>query len=157
MNYQNNVVGCVWPWFCSWHFTWPVLNVDSITFSWLLHYLRIYWASRVALVVKNSPANAGDTGDMGLIPGSGRFPWRRAWQLTPVFLPGESHGQRITWDYKGLHGGLQSLGSQSQTWLKWLSMQACVLFSLFSCSSSLRLGLLISLLIPLLNTKASQA
>ena len=25
-------------------------------------------------MVKNSPANAGDTGDMGLIPGSGRFP-----------------------------------------------------------------------------------
>ena len=22
------------------------------------------------------------------------FPWRRAWQPTPVFLPGESHGQR---------------------------------------------------------------
>ena len=21
-------------------------------------------------------------------------PWRRAWQLTPVFLPGESHGQK---------------------------------------------------------------
>ena len=21
-------------------------------------------------------------------------PWRRAWQPTPVFLPGESHGQR---------------------------------------------------------------
>ena len=30
----------------------------------------------------------------GQIPRSGRFPWRRAWQLTPVFLPGESHGQR---------------------------------------------------------------
>ena len=29
-----------------------------------------------------------------LIPGSGRFPWRRAWEPTPVFLPGESHGQR---------------------------------------------------------------
>ena len=38
--------------------------------------------------------NAGDTGDMGLIPGSGRFPWRRAWQSTPGFLPGQSHGQR---------------------------------------------------------------
>ena len=25
---------------------------------------------------------------------SGRFPWRKAWQPTPVFLPGESHGQR---------------------------------------------------------------
>jgi len=22
------------------------------------------------------------------------IPWRRAWQPTPVFLPGESHGQR---------------------------------------------------------------
>ena len=25
-------------------------------------------------VVKNTPANAGDSGDMGLIPGSGKFP-----------------------------------------------------------------------------------
>ena len=25
--------------------------------------------------------------------GSGRFPWRRKWQLAPLFLPGESHGQ----------------------------------------------------------------
>ena len=24
----------------------------------------------------------------------GKIPWRRAWQPTPVFLPGESHGQR---------------------------------------------------------------
>ena len=45
-------------------------------------------------VVKNLPANAGDARDTGSIPGSGRFPWRRAWQLHPVFLPGESHGQR---------------------------------------------------------------
>ena len=27
-------------------------------------------------------------------PWIGKFPWRRAWQPTPVFLPGESHGQR---------------------------------------------------------------
>ena len=33
-------------------------------------------------------------GDVGLIPGSGRHPWRRAWLPAPVFLPGESHGQR---------------------------------------------------------------
>ena len=25
---------------------------------------------------------------------AGNIPWRRAWQPTPVFLPGESHGQR---------------------------------------------------------------
>ena len=28
----------------------------------------------MALVVKNPPANAGDTGDVGLIPGLGRSP-----------------------------------------------------------------------------------
>ena len=32
-------------------------------------------------------------GDVGLIPGLGRK-WRRKWQPTPVFLPGESQGQR---------------------------------------------------------------
>ena len=50
--------------------------------------------NQVVLVVKNWPANAGDVRDMGLIPGSEKIPWRRAWQPTPVFLPGESHGQR---------------------------------------------------------------
>ena len=24
----------------------------------------------------------------------GEIPWRKAWQTTPVFLPGESHGQK---------------------------------------------------------------
>ena len=42
-------------------------------------------------VVKDPPANARD---VGLIPGSGKCPCRRKWQPTPVFLPGESHGQR---------------------------------------------------------------
>ena len=32
------------------------------------------WASWVALVVKNLPANAGDIRDTGLIPGLGRAP-----------------------------------------------------------------------------------
>ena len=31
-------------------------------------------ASQVALVVKNPPANAGDSRDIGSIPGLGRFP-----------------------------------------------------------------------------------
>ena len=26
-----------------------------------------------------------------------KIPWRRAWQFTPVFLPGESHGQGNHW------------------------------------------------------------
>ena len=48
----------------------------------------------MALVVKNLPGNAGHIQNMGLIPGLGIFPWRRAWQPSPVFLPGESHGQK---------------------------------------------------------------
>ena len=42
-------------------------------------------------VVKNLPANAGDS---GLIPGWGRSPGEGNGNPTPVFLPGESHGQR---------------------------------------------------------------
>ena len=33
-------------------------------------------------------------GDLGLIPGSGRSPGEGNVQPTPVFLPGEPHGQR---------------------------------------------------------------
>ena len=29
----------------------------------------------------------------------GKIPWRRTWQPNPVFLPGESHGQRILAGY----------------------------------------------------------
>ena len=39
----------------------------------------------------NPPANAGDVGS---ILGSGRFPWRRKWQPTPVFLLGKFYGPR---------------------------------------------------------------
>ena len=42
------------------------------------------WASLVAQI------SACNDGDLGSVPGLGRFPWRRAWQPTPVFLPGES-------------------------------------------------------------------
>ena len=39
---------------------------------------------------KESACNAG--GSPGSVPGSGRSSWRREWQPTPAFLPGESHG-----------------------------------------------------------------
>ena len=41
----------------------------------------------------------------GFHPRLGKVPWRRAWQPTPVLLPGESQGQRSL-------VGLQSTGSQ---------------------------------------------
>ena len=38
-------------------------------------------------------ANAGDK-RCSLNPSVGKIPWRTAWQPTPVFMPGESCGQR---------------------------------------------------------------
>ena len=45
-------------------------------------------------MVKNPPAKAGDATDAGSIAGLGRYPGKRKWQPTPVFLPGETQGQR---------------------------------------------------------------
>ena len=39
------------------------------------------------------------TEDLGLVPWVGKIPWRRERQPTPVFLPGESHGQRSLTGY----------------------------------------------------------
>ena len=41
-------------------------------------------------MVKNPPANAGDTRDLWVR----KIPWSRKWQPTPVSLPGKFHGQR---------------------------------------------------------------
>ncbi|KAB0356460.1 hypothetical protein FD754_000616, partial [Muntiacus muntjak] len=54
---------------------------------------------------KESAYNAGDPGS---IPRSRRFPWRRKWQPTPLFLPGKSHGKRSLagyspWGHKELN------------------------------------------------------
>ena len=56
-------------------------------------------------MVKNPSANAGDMSH-GFSLWVRKIPWRRTRQLTPAFLPGESHGQR------SVRGGLQSIGSQ---------------------------------------------
>ena len=48
---------------------------------------------RASQLVKNVPANAGDM-RRGFDSWVGKIPWRSVWQPTPVFLPGESHGQR---------------------------------------------------------------
>ena len=64
------------------------------------------------VVVKNPPANAGDTGDTS--SWVGKIPWRRKWQPAPVFLPGKSHGQRSLVGYH-LRGP-----KQSDT-IEWLS------------------------------------
>ena len=55
-------------------------------------------------------------------PWVGKIPWRRKWQPTPVFFPGESHGQRSL-------EGYSPWGHKGQTWLKRLSMHTYTRYS----------------------------
>ena len=84
--------------------------------------LRASWGP---LVVKIPPTIAGDTGDAGLIPESGRS-------------PGEGHNNpllysclRIPWTEEP--GRLQSTGLQSWTWLKQPTYKVPVICSLINC------------------------
>ena len=61
----------------------------------------------MAHLVKNLLANAGHERDQGFDPWAGKIPWRRNWQHTPVFLPGEPREQRSlagysSWGHKEL-------------------------------------------------------
>ena len=47
---------------------------------------------------KDPPANAGEERDK-CDSWVGEIPWRRVWQHSPVFLPGESHRRRSLMGY----------------------------------------------------------
>ena len=59
--------------------------------TWCTALLGVF---QMALVVKNPSANAENITRCGFDPWVRKIPWRRKWQPTPVFLPGEFHGQR---------------------------------------------------------------
>ena len=84
------------------------------------------WASLIAQLVKNPPATqetlvqflgqevplekgyATRSSILGFNIWVGKIPWRRTWQTTPGFLPGESHGLRSLvgyspWGHKESH------------------------------------------------------
>ena len=76
---------------------------QELTLCSIIHY-TLFLSNKYALhsqdcflggsVVKNPPASAGDTEDLGSVLGSGRSSGGGNRQLTPVLLPGKSHGQR---------------------------------------------------------------
>ena len=98
-------------WNCFWlkstHSLWCVRWGISGSYT-TKHYLL--WASQVALVVKNPPASAGDVGDMGSIPGSGRN-------------PGEGNGNPLQYSCleSPMDRGAWHRIAESQTWLKQLN------------------------------------
>ena len=76
-------------------------------------------ASQVALAIKNPPANAGRFKRCRFYPYIRKIPWsRRAWQPTPEFWPGESHGPSSLVGYSLLYG-LTELGMTEVTEHAW--------------------------------------
>jgi len=67
-----------------------------------LRFLHIFLGFPPGSVDKESTCNVGD---LGSTPGLGRFPWKKVWQPSPKFLPGES-----LWTEEP--GRLQSVGFQ---------------------------------------------
>ena len=57
-------------------------------------HTQYLWSFPGGSVVKNPPSNVNRCRRHGFDPWVRKIPWRRKWQLTPVFLPGKSHGQR---------------------------------------------------------------
>ena len=79
-----------------WYFLWGRVLVKWILLSpgnahmglpkltlWFPSF-SIFWASQVALVGKNLPANAGDIRDGGFKPWVGKIPWRSPWQPSSI-------------------------------------------------------------------------
>ena len=73
-------------------------------------------ASLVGSDGKESACNAGDPAS---IPDSGRPPWRREWQPTPVFLLGKSYGQRSLMGYSPWSHKELGTTEQLSTWTLW--------------------------------------
>ena len=83
---------CMWNFFDYWlyltEFNWeskitPVTLTDRVKYKELLGF-------HGGSMRKNLPAMQ----EMWVLSLDQEDPWKRVWQLTPVFLPGESHGQR---------------------------------------------------------------
>ena len=78
----------------------------------------------MAVVVKNPPTNAGDTRDMGSIPGSGRSPGGGHGNL-PQYSCLENPMDRGAWR------AIVHRVIKSQTRLKWLSTHTCIMTPYF--------------------------
>ena len=62
----------------------------------------------------------------GFSPWIGKSPWRRAWQSTPVFLPGEYQGQRRLVGYSPYHCKQLDTTKQLGTHTQFLMLESSV-------------------------------
>ena len=105
-------VACL-PWGCWWGCPCPlgrgVLSPGTCRMPWLLQNCSLWFISSCHLTPLpkaglDSKRSACQYRRLKFDPWVRKIPQRREWQPTPVFFPGESHGQRSLVGY-GLWGG----------------------------------------------------
>ena len=89
-------------------FIYLLIFLEKLTLLYKWASSALVWAFQVALVVKIA-CQCRRRKRYGI-------PWRRAWQPTPVFLPGESHGQRSLVGYSSW--GLKESDTTEQLWMQ---------------------------------------
>ena len=95
-------------------FTIRLLKGDAILGVTVFHGVRTIPKSCSLNAINDLPVKAGDFPVVQMVknllqcrrlrfnPWVRKSPWRRKWQPTPVFLPGEFHGQRSLASYHGI-------------------------------------------------------
>ena len=102
---------------------WKIKKVWRLSFPQKMinplanHLTKQMWASQVALVVKNSPANAGRRKKCRFNPWAQKIPWKRAWQ------PLQYSCLENPMDGRAWQATVHRV-TQSWTHLKWLSTHA---------------------------------
>ena len=90
-----------------WSTSWLNINMNFLSYTYIYIFIRSMDFSGGS-AVKNLPA-VQETQVQSLVR---KIPWKRKWKLTPVLMPGKSHGQRSL-------GRPQSMGlPKSLTWLR---------------------------------------
>ena len=80
--------------FLTWHNVFEIMLCWTKKHDFIPFYAIVWiWASLVAQTVINLP------GIQEFDPWVRRISWRKEWLATPVFLPGEFHGQRSLTGY----------------------------------------------------------
>ena len=91
------------------------LSQEWAHISWLVHPVLTYWSV---------PHDSKE--EKIQLPWVGKIPWRRKWQPTPVFLPGESHGQRSLEGYNWW---------ATKSWTQLSTHTCSTIFIFLSCSA----------------------
>ena len=90
----NQIPGCCWVF--ALEAKWSLWKKGC--WCWFLKAPKVGAGFPCGSVVKNLPGNAGDTKNR-----IGKIPWSRKWEPTPLFFPGESHGQSSLVGYSLQH------------------------------------------------------